>query len=95
MFACDVGDVVTSQMIFANSAGAAVDPSSVTLYLKDPSGAVGTYTYASGSVARTAQGTYTYNGTVTQAGYYNVRWVGTGAANAAEQTRYFARSVNT
>lgn len=95
MFACDVSDVVYNQVIFTTSAGAVIDPTTVVLYLKAPSGSVGTYTYASGAVARIAQGTYAYNGTATQAGYWNSRWVGDGAAVAAEQSRYFVRGTNT
>ncbi len=95
MFACDIGDVPQTKMIFTDTTGAVVDPSEVTLYLAPPSGAVGTYTYSSGSVSRQAAGTYYYNGTATLAGYWRVRWVGTGAAVAAQQDRYFVRGVNT
>ena len=95
MFACDVGAVIAHQMVFTNSSGGTVDPSEVILYLAPPTGAVGTYTYSGGNVTRLAQGSYSYNGTVTQAGYHNIRWLGTGAAVAAEQRRFFARSTNT
>lgn len=95
MFACDVGDVAYIQNVFTNSTGGTVDPSEVILYLSPPSGSVGTYTYSAGSITRQSQGTYYYNGTVTTAGYWNVRWVGTGAAVAASQDRFFARGTNT
>lgn len=93
-FTCDVGDVPQIQVIFTNSGGTAVDPTGVFLYLAQPSGAVGTYTYPA-DVSKTSVGTYTYNGTATAAGYWQVRWVGTGAAVAAQQDRYFVRSTNT
>lgn len=93
-FTCDVGDVPQIQVVFTNSGGTAVDPSTITLYLAPPSGAVGTYTYPT-DVQRSAQGTYTYNGTATASGWWNLRWVGDGAAIAAQQDRYFVRELNT
>jgi hypothetical protein len=95
MFTCDIGDVPRIKVVFTDDAGAVVDPTTIVLYLKPPTGAVGTYTYAAGDVTRQAAGTYYYQGTVTQAGYYNTRWIGAGAAVAAEQSRFFARGSNT
>lgn len=94
-FSCDVGDIPYIVCTFTNSVGTVIDPTTITLYLEQPSGSVGTHTYASGSIIRAASGTYTYNGTATEAGYWNVRWVGNGAAVAAQQGRYFVREVNT
>lgn len=94
-FVCDIGDIAYIQNIFANSSGVAVDPTTVTLYLADPSGSVGTYTYAAGNIIKLATGTYYYNGTITQSGYWNARWEGAGAAVAASQGRFFARETNT
>ena len=91
----DIGDVAYIQCVVTNSGGTLIDPSEVLLYLAPPSGAVGTYTYSSGSVTRPAVGSFAYNGTITLAGYHNVRWVGTGAANFGDQSRFFAREVNT
>ena len=95
MFACDVGDVPQIKCVFTGTAGAPIDPTTVTLYVGPPGAAVGTYTYASGSVSRSAVGTYTFDGTATAAGYWQVRWVGDGAAIAAEQSQFFVRSLNT
>lgn len=95
MFTCDVGDVVYIQNVFTNASGGTVDPSEVILYLAPPTGAVGTYKYSLAEVSRQSQGSYSYNGTATQPGYWNVRWVGTGAATAAQQSRYFVKGVNT
>lgn len=94
MFACDVGDVAHIQNVFTDTTGGTVDPSEVILYLALPSGSVGTYTYSAGQVSRQSQGSYYYNGTVTASGYWNARWVGTGAAVAAAQDRFFARGTN-
>ena len=91
----DIGDVVRIQTIITNSAGVLVDPSEVLLYLHIPSGSVGTYTYSAGAVQKQSTGTYYYNGTVGESGYYNTRWVGTGAADFGDQSRYFARQRNT
>lgn len=95
MFACDVGDVVRIQNVFTNATGGTVDPTEVILYLATPAGSVGTYLYSTAQVARQSQGSFYYNGTVETSGYYQVRWVGTGAAVAAAQDRFFARELNT
>jgi hypothetical protein len=93
MFACDIGDVALIKCIFTNTSGAAIDPTTITLYLTQPSGSIGTYTYANGDIAKLSTGTYTYNGTAGLAGYYTGRWVGDGAAVAAERSRYFVRGT--
>lgn len=90
----DIGDVVRIQTAVTDSGGTLVDPSEVLLYLHMPSGSVGTYTYSSGSVSRQSAGTYYYNGTATASGYWNTRWVGTGAADFGDQSRYFVRRTN-
>lgn len=94
-FTCDVGDIPYIVCTFTDNVGTVIDPTTVVLYLQNPSGSVGTYTYASGAVIRPAAGTYTFNGTATEAGFWDVRWVGDGAAIAAQQGRYFVREVNT
>lgn len=95
MFTCDVGDVSRIQVVFTNSSGGTVDPTEVILYLKTPDAAVGTYTYSGGVVQKQSQGTYFYNGTITQVGYHHVYWRGTGAAVAAETSRFYARGSYT
>ena len=91
----DVGDVAYIQTIVTNSGGTVVDPSEVLLYLAPPTGSVGTFSLSGGHIGHPGTGTFYYNGTVTVAGYWNVRWVGTGAADFADQSRYFARGINT
>lgn len=93
--AFDIGDVAYIQTVVTNSGGTVVDPSEVLLYLAQPSGAVGTYALSAGQIAHPSVGTFSYNGTVTESGYWNVRWVGTGAADFGDQSRYFARQRNT
>ena len=92
--AFDIGDVAYIQTVVTNSGGTVVDPSEVLLYLSPPSGAVGTYTLSGGQVGHPSTGTFYYNGTVTAAGYWNVQWVGTGAADFGDQSRFFARTRN-
>lgn len=95
MFSCDVGDIPFIKVVFTDANGTVIDPTTITLYVQQPDRSVGTYDYASGSVQRLAAGTYTFNGTATMPGYWNVRWVGDGAAIAAEQSQYFVRNINT
>lgn len=91
----DLGDVVRIQTVVTDSAGTLVDPSEVLLYLHMPSGSVGTFAYSLGQVQKQSTGTYYYNGTSTQSGYWNTRWLGTGAADFGDQSRYFVRQINT
>lgn len=90
----DINDVVRIQVVVTTSAGALVDPSEVILYLMQPSGVVGTFSFSASQVIRQSLGSFYYNGTVTQSGYHNVRWIGTGAAVFGEQSRYFVRQIN-
>ena len=90
----DIGDVARIQVVVTNAGGTLVDPTEVILYLHAPSGSVGTYKYSTAQVQKQSTGTYYYNGTVTESGYHNSRWVGTGAADFADQSRYFVRQIN-
>ncbi|MGB1226152.1 MAG: hypothetical protein ACPHCN_18695 [Mycobacterium sp.] len=87
--AYDVGDVVRLTGTFAVG-GTNTDPSTVTLYVEDPSGNVDTYTYAA-TVTKSAEGIFTYDLAIDEAGTWSYRWVGTGAAAAVEQRRLFVR----
>lgn len=70
--------------------GVATDPTTVTLYVEDPSGV--TSTFATDALTHDGDGAYSYNLTVTKAGQWRWRWVGTGAAAGAEQGSFLARA---
>lgn len=72
--------VVPVSVVFLNANGVAVDPSTVTLVLTDPTGA--STTVDPGSVTRVSVGSYLYNYSVPDDaiyGLWNYTWVGVGA----------------
>lgn len=86
----DIGDQVTLSARFRRKATSAlVDPDTVTCTVADPAGTV---THP----APVRDGTGLYHATVapTIAGVWQVRWVGTGQAAAAEPDHFLVREVN-
>lgn len=73
------GDTVTLTNTFA-VAGVATDPSTVALVVTDPAGSATTYTYAGGTITKSATGVYTKNITASTAGIWSYKWTGTGSA---------------
>lgn len=74
-----VGDTVTLTNTFAVS-GTATDPTTVSLVVTDPTGSATTYTYAGGTITKSATGVYTKNITASTAGRWAYTWTGTGTA---------------
>lgn len=61
------------------------DPTTITLKIKDPSGNTDTYTYALSQVTKSAAGVYYKDFDLDEAGYWKVRWEGTGTCKAATE----------
>lgn len=84
---------IATSTAFSNTAGAATDPSTVSLIVRDPAGTETTYTYAGGTVSKASTGSYYKDLQLTQAGLWSYRWIGTGAVEAVdEDVIYVARS---
>lgn len=83
-----VGDLVRVTAAFEDVDGAAVDPTTVTLKVMDPSGNIDEYTYAGGDVSRSAAGSYYRDVTVDEAGDWRCWWVSTGSGQGAEPTQF-------
>jgi hypothetical protein len=71
--------------------GAATDPDTVTLKVKDPLGNEVIYTY-SGDITRSAKGAYYKDVVVDSPGYWHYRWEGTGSCIAADEDTFFVRN---
>ena len=89
----DIGDVVRLRASFTNSAGTAVDPTSVTVqyrrWLADPASYT-TLVYGVNSVVKAGTGEY-YHDLLTgslDAGEYRYRWNGLGDNAAAVEGRF-------
>lgn len=90
----DVGDLVRLRGSFTNSAGTAVDPSSVTLqyrrFLDDPASYT-TLVYGVGSITRVQTGEYLHDLAVNTDGEWRYRWNGLGANAAAVEESFKVR----
>jgi hypothetical protein len=76
----DVGDVVTLFADFKNTAGAAADPTVVTVTVRKPDG-----TTATPAVTHPSLGRYEATLALDQHGTWDFRWLGTGDVAAAEE----------
>jgi uncharacterized protein YfaS (alpha-2-macroglobulin family) len=81
----DVGDTVriATTTPFANSAGTATDPTTVTLNVREPDGTVTAYTYAAAQVTKAGTGDFYKDVSVDASGVWAWEWIGTGTVAAA------------
>ena len=80
------GDTLTLGCTFAVAAtGVVTDPTTVTLRVKDPAGAVTVYTYALAEITKSTTGIYVKTLAFSTAGDWWLRWEGTGAAAGVEE----------
>lgn len=90
----NIGDTVTLRSDF--KAGTELtDPSAVALTVTDPSGIVGNYTYAGGTIDKDAVGQYSKGVLATEAGEWIYLFVGTGAVAASGTRRFAVRRAGT
>jgi len=79
----DRGDQVRITATFTNSTGATVDPSTIVVKYKDPSGTTTTLDYSKAEITKSTKGVYYADVTLDESGTWYVRAYGTGAAIAA------------
>ena len=87
----DVGDAIRLSAVFYDEDGAAVDPTTVTLKVKDLVPATTSYVYLTDAeVIKDRVGHYHADLVITGAGdgYWHFRWEGTGAAVAAVEEKF-------
>ena len=82
------GQGVRLSVAFTTTAGSAADPTTVSLGVKAPGGAVSTYTYALAQVSKGGTGSYFKDLAGTVAGIYYWRWVGAGALDAVGEGEF-------
>jgi len=68
------------------------DPSTITLKVKNPAGTTSTYTYAGGTITRSAAGIYYKDITIDDDGMWYYRFEGTGAVVAASEHSFKVRT---
>lgn len=82
-----VGDQAQASVVFQSSNQVLVDPTNVSLIVKDPGGVITTYNYPSSAVSKVGVGQYVGIFSLTLAGTYTYRWVGSGSnPSVAEST---------
>lgn len=90
----DIGDLVKITAAFADTDGAAVDPTAVTCYYKDPSGNISELVYGVDTdVVKSDTGSYYTTIAVDESGSWYYRWKGTGAVIAAAEDWFSVRQL--
>ncbi len=89
-----VGDVTKAQVTFTLN-GSAADPTTVTLTVTDPAGTATAYTYADAQITRSGAGVFYRNCSLTSAGSWHFRMVGTGAVAAVADGSLFVKPART
>lgn len=87
----DIGDTVRVSCTFEVD-GVATNPTTVTVKIKAPLGAVTTKVYGTDAeVQRPSTGRFYIDVDATETGTYRYRWVGTGTAKGAEAGAFYVR----
>jgi hypothetical protein len=90
----DIGDVVELQATFTDKNGAPVDPGTVKVTFKRPSGVETTLTYGvDEQVTKASPRIYTYSTSLDQSGIWYYRWQGTGMNAAAAVGEFEVRKT--
>jgi hypothetical protein len=90
----DVGDNVRLSIALVNSAGAAVDPTTLTLTVKPALGTAVSYTYAAGEITKDSVGNYHKDITVASGsgGMYYYKFTATGTAIGMQPGSFAVRN---
>lgn len=86
--AIDKGDLVRVTGAFTNTAGAAIDPTTVTFSFRINAGATVTYVYPT-TVVKDAVGNYHVDIDANASGTFHYRWAGSGAVGQGADESYF------
>lgn len=90
----DIGDVVRISAAFKNMAKVLVDPTTITLEIKNPSGTIITWVYdVDPEVIRTGAGVYYADYLIEKSGIHYFKWFGTGDVTAAEEWQFFVKAT--
>lgn len=88
----DLGDQVRLTVTFTNTVGGTrLDPSTVTLKIKTPSGLESQYVYPSG-VVKAETGVYSRDFQVNESGKYYYRWEGAGGNPSVTESWFIVKT---
>lgn len=86
----DVGDMIRCSVVFKGLDGAVIDPTTVTLKIKQPNNSLLTYIYnINAGLIKDSVGNYHYDFLITSDGMHTFGWVGTGNMYATEESTFF------
>ncbi|HJT63078.1 MAG TPA: hypothetical protein VJ797_15520 [Burkholderiales bacterium] len=86
---CQVGDLRRVTAVFKNDAGTATDPTAVSFKYTKPSGTTTTLVYLTdAALVKDSTGNYHVDLSVTEAGWWHYRFIGTGAVQAVEDGEF-------
>lgn len=88
-----VGTIVRVSAVF-DVEDTPTDPTTVSMIARAPDGTNTTYTYAGGDIEKDDTGAYHYDLTLSAAGRWYVRWIGTGTAAQVKETYITAKRSN-
>jgi hypothetical protein len=84
-----IGNAVRTTVRFRTPTGSPVDPSTVTLHVKDPALVVTDHVYGIDmNVIKESTGVYHFDVALDQAGEWHCRWEGTGSNMAANEHQF-------
>src|SRR3974390_3018162 len=88
--AYEIYSSVVLQGVFTNAlADVYADPASITLYLRDPTGAIFTYRWQGGSIIRDSMGHFQLTISPKKSGNWIYKWQGTAVASATSKDTTF------
>ena len=91
-----VGDVRRLKVTFFNQTGNVVDPTTLSLITKTPSGIKTTYVYGEDAeVVKNSTGIYQMDLSLTESGEWKYDWIGTGTAAGSEGNSFPVRPKET
>lgn len=89
------GDLVRCSASFADSAGAATNPTAVLFQVKTPAGTTTTYVYGTDAqLVRPSTGNYYVDVDASQVGTYHYRFYSTGTGQAADEGSFRVKDSN-
>lgn len=87
VFSYNIGDLLRLKATFTSLTGTLVDPTTITLKVKNPAGTTTTYTYPT-HITKSSTGVYYYDYAVAAAGTHYYNWAGSGAFQAADENSF-------
>jgi hypothetical protein len=79
-----VGNIVVLSAKFLDATNTLIDPTTVTLYVRNPDYTVNTFVYNSSDIVKNGVGLYSYNLPNIEYGYYTYRFEGAGNVVCAQ-----------